>query len=150
MKITRHIKIMELINSKDVDTQEEIADYLNKIGVHVTQATVSRDIRALNLIKVIGNSGNYKYATSSPKDTFLLNKLVNIFEKTVLHVENVNNFVIIKTISGSAPIAAEAIDLLGFEGIKGTIAGNNEIFIITKDTEKAEIVVHQLKDLLNP
>lgn len=149
MKIARHIKIMELINSKDVDTQEELATYLNEIGVNVTQATVSRDIRELNLIKVIGNSGKYKYTTSSPKDTFLLNKLVNIFEKTVLHVENINNFIVIKTISGSAPAAAEAIDLLKFEGIKGTIAGNNEIFIITKDTEKAEIVVHQLKELLN-
>jgi len=148
MKITRHIKIMELINSKDIDTQEELATCLNEIGVNVTQATLSRDIRELNLIKVVGISGKYKYTTSSSTDTLLLNKLMNIFEKTVLHVENINNFIVIKTISGSAPAAAEAIDLLGFDGIRGTIAGNNEIFIITKDTDKAEIVVQQIKKLL--
>lgn len=149
MKISRHAKILEIINSKDIETQEELADELKKQDMIVTQATVSRDIKELKLIKVLSSSGKYKYASISSTENFLSNKLVGVFIQTVLHVEHVKNFVVVKTISGSAPGAAEAIDSLNFDEIAGTIAGDNTIFILVRSEEKAFEIVQKLKKLLN-
>lgn len=148
MKVTRHAKILEIINSRDIETQEELAEELRKGGMNVTQATVSRDIKELKLIKVLSDSGKYKYATIMHTENFLSNKLVNIFSQTVLSVENINNFVVIKTISGSAPAAAEAIDSLNFEGIAGTIAGDNTIFVMARDAEKAQVITQKMKKMI--
>ncbi|AJA47985.1 arginine repressor [Clostridium pasteurianum DSM 525 = ATCC 6013] len=149
MKISRHAKILEIINSKDIETQEELADELRKQDMVVTQATVSRDIKELKLIKVLSNNGKYKYASISSNENFLSNKLVSVFIQTVLNVEHVKNFVVVKTISGSAPGAAEAIDSLNFDEIAGTIAGDNTIFILVRSEEKAFEIVQKLKKLLN-
>ncbi|MDF2503336.1 MULTISPECIES: arginine repressor [Clostridium] len=149
MKISRHAKILEIINSKDIETQEELADELKKQDMIVTQATVSRDIKELKLIKVLSTTGKYKYASISSTENFLSNKLVSVFIQTVLNVEHVKNFVVVKTISGSAPGAAEAIDSLNFDEIAGTIAGDNTIFILVRTEEKAFEIVQRLKKLLN-
>lgn len=148
MKIQRHSKILEIINTKDIETQEELAEELKKIGMDVTQATVSRDIKELKLIKVLSNDGKYKYATISQNDGLLSNKLVSIFSHTVTSVENVQNFVVVKTLSGSGSAAAEAIDSMNFEGIAGTIAGDNTIFILTINEEKAQDIVKKLRKML--
>lgn len=148
MKIQRHSKILEIINAKNIETQEELAEELRKSGMEVTQATVSRDIKELKLIKVLSEEGSYKYATISNGDSFLANKLVSIFSNTVLTVKNVGNFIVVKTISGSGSAAAEAIDSLNFEGIAGTIAGDNTIFILSVNEEKAYELVKKLKKML--
>lgn len=148
MKVTRHAKILELITGKDIETQEELAEELRKGGMNVTQATVSRDIKELKLIKVLSNSGKYKYATIMHTENYLSNKLVNIFTQTVMSVENVNNFVVIKTLSGSASAAAEAIDTLHFEGIAGTLAGDNTIFVMARTEEQASIITQRMKKML--
>jgi transcriptional regulator of arginine metabolism len=149
MKIARHAKILEIINNKDIETQEELAEELKKSGMDVTQATVSRDIKELKLIKVLSDSGRYKYASISPTENILSDKLVAIFTQTVLLIDYVNNTVVVRTISGSAPAAAEAIDSLNFDGIVGTLAGDNTIFILTRSNEKAEEIVGKLKKLVN-
>ncbi|ADK14187.1 MULTISPECIES: arginine repressor [Clostridium] len=149
MKVTRHAKILEIINSNDIETQEELADRLKKSGMNVTQATVSRDIKELKLIKVLSDSGKYKYATISHTKNFLSNKLVNIFSQTVTSVENIENFIIVKTISGSASAAAEAIDSLNFVGIAGSIAGDNTIFVMTRDGESAHIITQKMKKMIS-
>jgi transcriptional regulator of arginine metabolism len=149
MKVTRHSKILEIINSKDIETQEELAEELRVSGMNVTQATVSRDIKELKLIKVLSDSGKYKYATIIHTESFLSNKLMNIFSQTVIGVENVNNFVVIKTISGSASAAAEAIDSLNFDGIAGTIAGDNTIFVMTRDNDKAQNITQKMKKMIS-
>ncbi len=149
MKIARHAKILEIINSMEIETQEELADELRKQQIEVTQATVSRDIKELKLIKVLSIGGKYKYASISPTENFLSNKLVAVFTQTVLNTEQVGNFVVIKTISGSAPGAAEAVDLLNFDGIAGTIAGDNTIFILCRSEEKAFEIVQKIKKMLN-
>lgn len=149
MKVVRQAKIIEIINSKEIETQEELAEELKKTGMDVTQATVSRDIKELKLIKVLSSSGKYKYVTISPEQNFLSNKLVNIFAHTVLYVENVEHFVVVKTITGSASAAAEAIDSLNFEEICGTIAGDNTIFILVRSQEKAQELVKKIKKMLN-
>lgn len=149
MKVTRHSKILEIINSKDIETQEELAEELRVSGMNVTQATVSRDIKELKLIKVLSDNGKYKYATIIHTESFLSNKLMNIFSQTVIGVENVNNFVVIKTISGSASAAAEAIDSLNFDGIAGTIAGDNTIFVMTRDNDKAQNITQKMKKMIS-
>ncbi|MEY8762273.1 MULTISPECIES: arginine repressor [Clostridium] len=149
MKVTRHAKILEIINSNDIETQEELAEQLRKSGMNVTQATVSRDIKELKLIKVLSDTGRYKYATISHTENVLSNKLINIFSQTVTGVENVNNFVIVKTLSGSAPAAAEAIDSLNFFGIAGTLAGDNTIFVMARDDEKAQNITQRMKKMIS-
>ncbi|MBP1743604.1 MAG: arginine repressor, ArgR [Firmicutes bacterium] len=149
MKIARHAKILEIINAKDIETQEELAEELKKSGMNVTQATVSRDIKELKLIKVLSESGKYKYATITHTESFMSNKLVNIFTQTVIHVETVENFVVVRTISGSASAAAEAIDSLNFDGIAGTLAGDNTIFVLARTPEKAQTISHKMKKMIS-
>ena len=147
MKIERHSKILEIINSYEIETQEELALELEKIGMDVTQATVSRDIKELKLIKVLSESGKYKYATIANTSAVVSDKLISIFSQTVIQIDYVQNFVVIKTLAGSASAAAEAIDSLNFDGVVGTIAGNNNIFIMTRSEEKAFSLVNKLKKM---
>lgn len=149
MKIARHAKILEIINSKDIETQEDLAEELMKSGIDVTQATVSRDIKELKLIKVLSASGRYKYVSISPVGNVLSDKLVSIFSQTVLMIDYVDNFIVMRTISGSANAAAEAIDSLKWDGIVGTLAGDNTIFVMARNPEKAEELVGRFKRLLN-
>jgi transcriptional regulator of arginine metabolism len=148
MKVARHAKILEIINSKDIETQEELAEELKNSGMDVTQATVSRDIKELKLIKVLANNGKYKYASISPVEKYLSDKLVSVFSQTVLSVENIDKFIVVKTISGSAAIAAEAVDSLNFDGIAGTIAGDNTIFILVRTNEQAQMLVQKIKKMI--
>jgi transcriptional regulator of arginine metabolism len=148
MKIARHAKILEIISDKDIETQEELAEELKNIGIDVTQATVSRDIKELKLIKVLSKDGRYKYATISPNENILSDRLVSIFTQTVLTVDYVGNTIVVRTISGSAPAAAEAIDTLNWDGIVGTLAGDNTIFLIARSEKKAEELVNKLKKLM--
>ncbi|OPJ63194.1 arginine repressor [Clostridium oryzae] len=149
MKVLRHAKIIEIINSKEIETQEELAEELKRCGMDVTQATVSRDIKELKLIKVLASSGKYKYVAITPEQNFLSNKLVNIFSQTVISVENVGNMVVLKTISGSANAAAEAIDSLNFEEVAGTMAGDNTIFLLGRTEDAAQEIVKKIKKMLN-
>ncbi|MEK6265348.1 MAG: arginine repressor [Clostridium sp.] len=149
MKISRHVKIIEIIQAKDIETQEQLAEELKNNGFDITQATVSRDIKELKLIKVMNTYGTHKYATISPTDTFLSNKLVNIFSQTVICVDYVDKFVVLKTISGAASAAAEALDTLKFNGIAGTIAGDNTIFILVRTEEDREVLLQKIKKMIS-
>ena len=148
MKSKRHSKILEIISEKDIETQEELAEELKLLGFNVTQATVSRDIKILKLTKVLTEGGRYKYAYIHQGDGDVSHKLVSILSQTTLNVENIDKFVVIKTLSGSASAAAEAIDSLKMDGIAGTIAGDNTIFIITRTIESAEALVNNIKKLI--
>lgn len=149
MKVSRHSKILEIINSVDIETQEELAEELRNCGFDITQATVSRDIKELKLIKVMSNNGKYKYSVISNNEGTLSNKLVSIFTQTVINIEQVGNFVVLKTISGSAAAAAEALDSLGFDSIAGTIAGDNTIFVLMRSEEKAQDIIVKMKKIIN-
>ena len=149
MKVTRQARILELINSKEIETQEELAEELRKSGIEVTQATVSRDIKELKLIKVLSGKDKYKYASVSPNENFLSNKLIHIFSETVVNIDCVQNIVLVRAITGAAPAAAEAIDSLNLEECVGTIAGDNTIFILTRTPEKANDLYYKLKKMMN-
>jgi len=145
LKSKRHTKILEIIGSREIETQEELADALKKEGFDVTQATVSRDIKNLKLIKMQSGNGKSKYVVSTGEQKNIIDRLSNILANTVLSVENVDKMVVIKTITGSAPITAEAIDNLESADIAGTVAGDNTIFILVRSIESAEDLVDKIR-----
>lgn len=149
MKSKRHSKIIEIINSKAIETQEELAEELKSAGFEVTQATVSRDIKTLRLIKIQGSDGKYRYSIINQNKNDMLEKLSSILVNTVISVENIDKIVVVKTISGSASAAAEAIDRLELGEIAGTIAGDNTIFILVRTLEKAQELVERISKMLN-
>lgn len=145
LKSKRHTKILEIIGSREIETQEELAEALKKEGFDVTQATVSRDIKNLKLIKMQSSNGKSKYVVSAGEQKNIIDRLSNILANTVLTVENVDKMVVIKTITGSAPITAEAIDNLESADIAGTVAGDNTIFILVRSIESAEDLVDKIR-----
>lgn len=149
MKSNRHAKIIEIINKKAIETQEELAEELKSAGFDVTQATVSRDIKTLKLIKTQDVTGRYRYSLIKDEKNDVVNKLTNIFKSTVIDVENVNNMVVVKTLSASANAAAELIDSLSLGEIAGSIAGDNTVFVLLRDEEKACELVERIKDMIN-
>lgn len=149
MKPRRHSKILEIINNKDIETQEELAEELKNAGFDVTQATVSRDIKILKLIKMQSSTGSYRYIESSTEQRDINDKLYSILSNAAISVENVDKFVVVKTLSGSANAAAEAIDTLIPTEIAGTIAGDDTIFILVRSIEKAEELVSKLRKMIS-
>lgn len=148
MKISRHAKILEIIDRNIVETQEELADELKKNGFNVTQATVSRDIKELRLIKVLSENGKYKYAALKEHDTMLSERLVKMFTESVLSIDYAGNIIVIKTFSGAAGAACEAIDAFDIKDIVGTLAGDDTIFVIIRDVNSVEYVMERFKKLM--
>ncbi|WP_297519071.1 arginine repressor [uncultured Clostridium sp.] len=149
MKSKRHSKIIEIINQKVIETQEDLADELKDSGFDVTQATVSRDIKSLKLIKTQDSRGKYKYSIIKNETNDIVDKLTNILKNTVDSVESINNIVVVKTLAGSASAAAEAIDSLSLGEVAGTIAGDNTIFILLRDNDKSEELVKNIKKMID-
>jgi transcriptional regulator of arginine metabolism len=148
MKTGRHSMILEIIDKMDIETQEELADELKRRGIDVTQATVSRDIKELRLIKVLSNNGVYKYATIDKAETGVTDRLIRMFSESVLSMDYANNMIVIKTISGSANAAAETIDALKWDEIVGTLAGDNTIFVVVRSYDLVEKVIQKFRDLM--
>ena len=148
LKSKRHNKILEIISEKEIETQEELAEELKIAGFDVTQATVSRDIKILKLIKMQGASGNYRYVASSKESKDINDKLSSILANAAVSVENVDNFVVVKTLTGSASAAAEAIDTLFDTEVAGTIAGDNTIFILARSLDRAEELVDKVRKMI--
>lgn len=143
MKLTRHALILQLIEQENVETQEELVSFLQAYGYDVTQATVSRDVKELHLIKVQTNDGHYKYATVDKAESGMTERFVRIFAQSVLSIRTAGNIIVIRTISGSANVAAEAIDSLSLPEIVGTIAGDNTIFCAVADGADTSQVANQ-------
>ncbi|MDL2220153.1 arginine repressor [Eubacteriales bacterium OttesenSCG-928-N14] len=145
MKNKRHEAILQLIEQMDIETQDELAAQLKSIGFQVTQATISRDIKELRLIKVLSDKGIYKYAQVDKGDAKNMSILMRMFTDTVQTIEACGNLVIIKTMSGSANAAAEAVDSLKWPEIAGTLAGDNTIFLAVRETASPQEIVRKLK-----
>ena len=138
MKRDRHERILELIASKEIGRQEELAQILRSEGFKVTQATVSRDIRDLNLTRVSIPGGKQKYAVSGHASGIMKEKYVNVLRTTFSSAEAAGNLLVVKTVSGMAMAAAASIDALEFEGHIGSIAGDDTIMVATRTNEVAE------------
>jgi len=148
MKENRHSIILDIIKNEDIETQEDLADRLRAKNINVTQATVSRDIKELNLIKTLSHTGRYKYAQVNTNNNSTISALAYIFSNTAISVEKVDKISVVRTITASAQVAAEAIDSFKLEGIAGTIAGDNTIFILVRTDEKAEELKLEIEKLI--
>lgn len=146
MKNARQSAILSIIEERDVQTQEELARILTELGIRVTQATVSRDIKELRLLKVLSPSGGYKYATADRAEHGISERLVRMFAESVLSIQEVNNLIVIRTLSGSANVAGEAIDNMHWPEILGTISGDNTILFILGTAEEAIEVAERFKE----
>lgn len=147
-KYARQSKILELIEKKEIETQEELVESLREIGIDVTQATISRDIKELRLVKVLTKSGKYKYAAIGQNQDGITDRLVKIFKNSILSIDTAGNLLVIKTLPGGAQISASAIDTLGLEDIVGTIAGDDTIFVVLKTEDKTREVSEIFQKLL--
>ena len=123
MKTKRQTKMLELIKKHDIETQEELSDYLQKEGYQVTQATVSRDIRELKLTKVAMSNGRQKYAALTEANEDLSEKYTRVFRDAFVSMDMAQNILVIKTVSGMAMAVAAAIDAMHLHEIVGCIAG---------------------------
>ncbi len=148
MKAKRHDMINKLIASENIETQEELAYRLREHGFSVTQATVSRDIKELRLIKVLTAEGRYKYATVEKAEADMQERFIRMFSNCVLSVTSSGNLIVIKTITGSASAAAEAVDSLKWTDILGTIAGDNTIFIAVRDGKSVSDIVKKFQKMI--
>ena len=149
MKSARHNLILEIIDSMDIETQEELAEELKRRGVRVTQATVSRDIKELRLLKVLSENGGYKYATVERAEKGMNDRFARILAESIVNIESVNNLVVINTLTASANAAGEAIDSMKWNEVLGTIAGDNTLLIIARSDEAVEVLVDRLRALVN-
>ena len=148
MKTIRQVAILDIIEKRDVETQEELAEALRDRGIKVTQATVSRDIKELRLLKVLTPAGVYKYATADKAENGLTERFIRILTESVLSVASSNNLIVVKTLSGSANVAAEALDSLHWPEILGTLAGDNTILLIIRSNEDVPGVTARIKELM--
>ena len=150
MKSARHNLILEIIESKEIETQEELAEELMNRGVKVTQATVSRDIKELRLLKVLSEHGGYKYATVERAEKGMNDRFARILADSIINIEPVNNLIVVNTITASANAAGEAIDSMKWSEVMGTIAGDNTLLIIARSNEAVETLMSRLNALVNP
>lgn len=148
MKNARQAAILTIIEQNDVETQEELAARLKDMGIVVTQATVSRDIKELRLLKVLSAAGGYKYATADKAEHGLSDRFVRMFKDSVLSINYANNIIVIKTLAGSANVAAEAIDSMRLPRILGTMAGDNTVLVIAGNEEEAAKTVEGFREML--
>ncbi len=148
MKSARQIAILDIINDSAIETQEELADALRAHGFQVTQATVSRDIKELRLVKSLSSDGAYRYVTSDKNENSLNERLIRLFSETVISVDSAYNQIVIKTLSATAGIAAETIDSLQWPEILGTIAGENTILMIVRSIEDVHTVLERINAMI--
>lgn len=148
MKSKRHSAILKLIASENIETQEDLASLLSEQGYNVTQATVSRDIKELRLIKVQNGEGRYKYATVERAESDLQDRFISMFSSCVISISSSGNLIVIKTMPGSASVAAEAIDSMRWNEIAGSIAGDNTIFVAIKDGRSVADVARKFQKMM--
>ena len=149
MKVSRHTKIIELINQYHIETQEELADRLNDAGFKVTQATVSRDIRDLKLTKVAVNGGKQKYVVLAPEKDGLNEKYVRVLSDGFISMDMAQNILVIKTGAGLAMAAAAALDALHFQELVGCIAGDDTIMCAVRSVDDTIILMEKLRRMLH-
>ena len=147
MKLERHSKIVELIGKYEIGTQEELAEYLNREGFNVTQATVSRDIRELKLSKVQTESGKQRYVVLQNQDG-LNDKYIRVLRDSFMSMDMAQNILVIKTVEGMAMAAGVALGAIHFHEIVGCVAGDNTIFCAVRSVDDTIILMDKLKKLL--
>lgn len=149
MKTRRHTKILELIKEHDIDTQDELLRYLRESGFDVTQATVSRDIKELRLVKTLSRTGKYKYSTGNDAGADMSSKFFSLFSDSVLSVEAAQNIVVVKCLTGMAQAVCAAMDAAQSQSFLGTLAGDDTIFIVCRNEAGALETQEEFRKLIS-
>ena len=147
LRNARHNKILELIEEKEIETQEELCKELAEANFAVTQATVSRDVRELRLFKVAGTKKRYRYAAIGKGEEELSDKMRSLFQACIESIQTVGNIVVTKTLNGNGANAGVIIGMLKYSEIVGSIAGDDTVFSLCKTAEDAETVRGRLERL---
>ena len=148
MKARRQALIREIVESQSIQTQEELADALAQHGMVVTQATVSRDIKEMHLLKVLSEEGGYRYATMDKSEQGMNERLIRMLSDSVVDMSSANNLIVIHTLPGSAHVAGEAVDSLRWPEVLGTIAGDNTILVIVRSNEDVDAVLRRFRGIV--
>ena len=150
MKTKRQAKILEIVSTRDLETQEQLLQELQDAGFYSTQATISRDIKELRIVKELTSFGTYRYATSTKevKGTFS-SRLNTIFRECVTGFDYAQNLVVIHTLPGLASAAGSAVDAMEMSCVLGTLAGDDTVMIVMKDTNSAAAFCGEIKSLLS-
>lgn len=147
-KAQRHIRIREIIGKNEIETQDELVDFLRNAGFNITQATVSRDIKELSLIKVPLMDGRYKYSLPADQRYNPLQKLKRVLVDSFVSIDETENLIVLKTLPGNANTVGVLIDHLNWTEIMGNISGDDTILIICKDKQQTPMIVQRLLDML--
>lgn len=148
MRYSRQNKILDIINTHEVETQERLAALLRKSGYKVTQATISRDIKELQLTKTLSPSGKYKYTIGVNANQPVSDRFIKIFKETIQTIAYSGNIIVVKTLSGCANAAGEAIDTLNFPNVVGSLAGDNTLFLVVDDPANAPALVSRFNEMI--
>ena len=148
MKIDRRARILELISQYDIETQEELVEYLNREGFKVTQATISRDIRALRLTKIQSGSGKQKYAPVQAGTAEMNEKYLRVLRDGFVSMDMAQNILVVKTVSGMAMAVAAAIDAMHWPQVAGCIAGDDTIMCAVKSARETLEVMDQIRRIV--
>ena len=148
MKTRRHAKILELIRERDIETQDELLSHLREAGFDVTQATVSRDIKELRLIKTLSGSGRYKYSTGSDGSADMSSKFHSLFTDSALSVDYAMNMLVIKCMNGMAQAVCASRDAMYWKDFVGTLAGEDTILVVCRTEAAARKAMEELQKLI--
>ena len=150
MKNERQSKILEIIESEPIDTQEQLQQRLQAQGIACTQATISRDIKQLHLVKEPMGQGRYRYAVSVQRSRLnVADKLRTIFRESIVSVDSAQNIVVVKTMAGLANAAGAALDSMSIPTVVGGLAGDDTAILIMRDGESARVLCEEIHEMLN-
>ncbi len=150
MKSQRQAKIMEIISNRNVETQEQLLAALQEEGFRGTQATISRDIKELRIVKELTSLGTYRYTTSSTEISGSFSSRLNtIFRECVIGFDYAQNIIVIRTLPGLASAAGSAIDAMNLHAVVGSLAGDDTVMVIMRDNNAAAAFCGEIKNLLN-
>lgn len=149
MKNDRQARILEIIEREPIDTQEQLQQRLLEQGISCTQATISRDIKQMHLIKEPVGQGKYRYAVSIQRNRLnVADKLRTIFRESIVSIDSAQNIVVIKTMAGLANAAAAALDSMNITDVVGSLAGDDTAFLVMRDTESAATFCDEIHEML--
>lgn len=149
MKTRRQCKILELVQSREVETQEDLMGLLRESGFNVTQATVSRDIKELRLVKSLDSNGKYRYVSAQQEIPDISSKFYTLFSESVANVDSGQNIVCIKCYNGMAQAVCAAMDSMHWDGVVGTLAGDDTIFVLCRTESATLSLVNELQKLFS-
>ena len=149
MRLSRQNKILEIIKTNEVETQDQLLELLKQAGYNVTQATISRDIRELQLVKGQGKDGKYRYFAGNYDDRPISERFIKIFRETTLSYSCAQNLIVVKPLPGCAGAAGEAIDTLSLDHVVGSICGDNTMLIVVDHEDNVPYITEAFDKVLN-